>query len=281
MIASKKLLKEILYHNKEFLEDLVKNAKYYKQIINPDNNDFRNRKEYFGLVQSLKIISSYFNIVQIRTILLSLFDARDRKVLRCTDFKKLVSYLERFHFAYNALLAKRANSIDGMYKKYAKKIRKCDSEAELSEVIKQLRNDVEKKYPTLNEFKTAFIKLNYSKKEHPDNMKAKYAINILECYYSGVKKEVFAGDGSIEHILPESSGLHALNIGNLILLEGNLNNNADDVTYEDKRIHQYAKSSYKWVKDFANAHTTWNDSDIDQRAKEMAEDFYNNILKVY
>ena len=67
----------------------------------------------------------------------------------------------------------------------------------------------------------------------------------------------------------------------LILLEGNLNNNADDVTYEDKRIHQYAKSSYKWVKDFANAHTTWNDSDIDQRAKEMAEDFYNNILKVY
>ena len=277
----KKTIKGSSLSYKEFLEDLVKNAKYYKQIINPDNNDYSNRKEYFGLVQSLKIISSYFNIVQIRTILLSLFDARDRKILGCKDFKKLVSYLERFHFAYNALLAKRANIIDGMYKKYAKQLRTCNSRQELSEVIRRLRNDIEKQYPTIGEFKDAFIKLNYSKKEHPDNIKTKYAINILYCYYSGVKKEVFAEDGSIEHILPESSGLHALNIGNLILLEGNLNNNADNVTYEDKRIHQYAKSSYKWVKDFSNAHTTWNDSDIDQRAEEMAEDFYNNILKVY
>lgn len=266
---------------KKLLDDLVLNAKYYKQIINPDRNDYHNRKEFYGLVQSLKILSTDFNIVQIRTLLLSLYDSYDRGLIKLGDLKKIISFLEVFHFAYNTLLARPANIIDSMYKRYAKNLRKCKIQKEAIEAINDLQNEIKTKIPPINEFKTAFTRLCFSKKDHPDNVKVKYALNKLECCYSGAKKEIFADDGSVEHILPESYGSQALNIGNLILLELKLNNAAGETEYSKKRTAQYQKSSYKWMQDFANNHKTWSESDIKPRAEKMADDFYNNILSKY
>lgn len=61
------------------------------------------------------------------------------------------------------------------------------------------------------------------------NVKTKYAINKLNSFYS--ETEVFSDDGSIEHIISEREGGNALNIGNLILLEGKLNDEAGHKDY--------------------------------------------------
>ena len=58
-------------------------------------------------------------------------------------------------------------------------------------------------------------------------MKCKYALQKLNCYYQ--KKEIFEDDSSIEHILPECNEGNVTNIGNLIMLEGNLNTEADKI----------------------------------------------------
>lgn len=70
----------------------------------------------------------------------------------------------------------------------------------------------------------------------------------------------------------------ALNIGNLILLEINLNNAASHLPYNEKRDNYYLKSNYDWVKNFVSNHLEWTEDDIVARAEKMANIYYHGIL---
>ena len=96
-------------------------------------------------------------------------------------------------------------------------------------------------YVSYQEFESEFINLTYTKKSNnSDNVITKYVVNKIASYYDG--KEIFEDDGSIEHILPEANEIKKNNIGNLILLEQVLNEEADCLEYIDK-ITVYKKSS--------------------------------------
>lgn len=101
----------------------------------------------------------------------------------------------------------------------------------------------------------------------------------MHCFFSNGKEEVFPDNGSIEHIYPESAGEWAMNIGNLILLEINLNNDAGQAEYVDKKQMYYSKSNYDWVKHFINEHMSWTKKDILTRAEDMADIYYHKILE--
>lgn len=261
---------------KEFLDSLLSNAKIYMQIVNPKREDYNNRKEYFWLVQSLNSLNNYFNVVQVRIALLALFDLKQREIIDLKLLKRTIVYLENFHFAYNAILTGRSNRLESIYSNFAIALRKSHNKEEANNVINQkLVNLLEPQFPTFNEFKNRFINLTYSKKDNSLNVKTKYAINKLNCYYSG--KELFEDDGSIEHIFPESAGEQSLNIGNLILLETGINEEAGKKNYLEK-IEYYNKSKYSWVGTFVEQHLTWDDILIPDRAKFLAKEYYTKIL---
>lgn len=246
------------------------------KILNPTLSDYNNRKEYTWLVQSLTALTSYFNIVQVRIALLAIFDVKDRGLITANKFKETIIYLENFHFAYNSIISLKANKLETIYSNFARELRKCINSEDINKVIhEKLVAQLEKIYPNENDFCEKFAELNYSKKNTPSNVKTKYAINKLNCYYS--QKDVFEADGSIEHILPESSGEIALNIGNLILLEVNLNNEAGQNEYINK-IDVYKKSQYKWILLFCSRNPDWNEVMIKERAAMMAETYYHSIL---
>ena len=106
-------------------------------------------------------------------------------------------------------------------------------------------------------------------------MKCKYALQKLNCYYQ--KKEIFEDDSSIEHILPECNEGNVTNIGNLIMLEGNLNTEADKIDYAEK-LKVYEKSTYKWVHEFTDKYPVWEEKMIGNRARSMAALYYHKIL---
>lgn len=85
-------------------------------------------------------------------------------------------------------------------------------------------------------------------KDVVSNIKPKYAISKLDSFYSNT--EIFAVDGSIEHTIPETEEENSLNIGNLIMLEKRLNEEAGNKEYLEKRVI-YIKSNYLWIKNFA------------------------------
>ena len=278
-----KFMKKIVPANdetyKQFLQNMEKNAEYYMQIVSPSRTDYQNRKEYFWLVQSLDYLSDKFNIVQTRIALMAVLEIKERELITANKLKKLIQYLEGFHFVYNAVLSRKSNAFDSPYAGFARRLRGCQTKEQVNNCIEDLKSKLDKIYPSYNDFKSRFIQLKYSKQDTPDNMKVKYIINKMYCYFSNGKEETFPDNGSIEHILPESFGEAALNIGNLILLEVKLNNDAGQFTYSQKRNIYYSKSNYDWVRNFINENTSWDEENIITRAENMADIYYHEILE--
>lgn len=269
----------MIKHNdyEAFLNSLVENAKYYVQIIKPSREHYKNRKEYYWLVQSFKVLTDFFGIAQVRVVLMALLWAKDAEKISSKDFKKAILFLENFHFAYTAIMSGKANRLDGIYSKIAIRVRKCSSKEQTRKVLEsELYDCLKKLVPTEEQFTERFVELCYTKKSTPSNMKCKYALLKLNCYFQ--KKDTFEDDSSIEHILPESEGGNANNIGNLILLESSLNTEADNKDFADK-IPIYKKSNYVWVKQFTTNHHLLEKYVIQDRAKQMASLYYNSFIK--
>ena len=263
---------------REHLYDLEKESAVYVQIVNPERSDYDNRKEYYDLVQSLNVLNKYFNIVQVRVVLLSLFDVKHRELINLNKFKEVVRFLERFHFIFNALTSNKSNKFDSIYINFASKLRQCSTTSEVNTLIfESFIPELKSLLPKYEVFEEAFMSLTYSKKNNPNNLKSKYVLNTMYCYYN--MKPVFPDDGSIEHILPENDNDSTLNIGNLILLEDRLNKKVETKPYADKKAN-YIDSDYKEVKSFIAEHQDWKIADIQLRAKEMARIYYYDILKL-
>lgn len=259
---------------KLFLKNLEHNALIYRKIVAPQRQDYKNRKEYYWLVQSLENFNKVFNIINIRIPFLALLDAKERDVISMKTFKGIVTYMENFHFAYTAILSKGTNRVEKHYSTFAINLRKSDNKQNSNKIIEELKKNLESLYPTYIDFKNKFITLTFSKVDTPLNLKTKYAINKLNCYYNN--SEMFDDEGSIEHILPEEDN-KTLNIGNLILLEKNLNVEAGDKEYVSKKPI-YIKSSYEWVKKFVDENNDWNENAVDNRAEMLAETYYEKIF---
>ncbi|WP_346876829.1 DUF262 domain-containing protein [Clostridium sp. UBA5712] len=273
-----KTIKEEKY--KEFLEELEKMADLYVKIICPLTDDYENKKQYMYIIENLKYLNDYFNIKQIRVLLLALFDARiNRDILTNKKFKEILIYLHGFHFTYNALCTKRSNALEGKYSKFAIKLNKAKDKQVANKIIDELKENLDATFPSYEEFEQEFIKLEYSKHKNQSNMLSKYVLNNIEKHYSNL--DVCHINGSIEHILGEDTNRTCtLNIGNLILLEENINNKAEDKDIIEK-INIYGESSYKYVSNFRQDYNhikVWDEQIIKDRAKQMAKLYYVEIL---
>lgn len=263
---------------KEFLSEIERTAEIYVKTIYPQREDFKNRKEYFGLIQSIRILSNDFNIVQARIALIALLEARESEIITLKQLKSTVYYLENFHFAYNAICSMPTNKLEKIYSNFSISLRKCNDKVEARKILKSLHQQLDSIFVSYQEFENEFIKLTFTKENKISNIKTRYVINKISAYYE--KSELFDDEGSIEHILPESENKSNNNIGNLILLEQNLNIEADCLPYSEKCII-YRKSSYNWVQTFISENSEWNEDKILERAKQLSSLYYNKILQKY
>lgn len=264
-----------------FLEKLERNSNIYVKIINPYPSDYSNRKEKMYIVECLKYFTDYFNIKQIRVALLALINIYNfKKILTNKRLEEILTYLHGFHFAYNALCTKRSNALESKYSKFANNLNNCDDKESINKVISEFIKEIDAIFPEYSEFEKAFIKLEYSNKlTNKTNLLCKYVLNNIEEFHS--KTNVSPQDGTVEHILPEGRDVfYSVNIGNLLLLEGTVNEKADNKEFAEK-IEDYQLSSYKSVDFFVAEYketSEWDESIIGDRAKEMARFYYENIL---
>lgn len=259
----------------QFMSEMLEYAEYYSQIVNPTLAAFDNRQEYAWLVQSMKDLSDDLNIVQVRVPLMALLHAKSRDIISSQMLKKTVKYLEGFHFAYSVLTAGRSNKIEAFLSSFAIGLRKSTSKQESLQIIKQLITNLDSLYPGFDKFQEAFVRLVYTKNNVASNVLTRYALRRLCCFYC--KQEIVQGDLTVEHISSESEGEQSTQIGNLILLESKLNNEADNLSYEEKRLI-YAKSKQDWVLSFIEKYPVWDQSQFYKRAQDMARDYYEGVL---
>ncbi len=260
----------------EFLKQLLNDANLYAKIVNPQRQHFNNRKEYFGVVQSLNALSNTFNISQSRIVILALMNVKSKKLISLTDFKKCLYFIENFHLAYNAIGGLPTNRLESIYSKRAIALNNADNKIAVKMQISELKKSLSDIYISYPDFEEKFKLLTYTKKSVASNTRTKYVIQKINSYFE--QSEIFSDDLSIEHISPETENANNINIGNLIALELAINKDADMLGYSKKRS-VYKSSKYTWVNDFISKHKTWDQKDYNDRARDLARLYYQEILK--
>lgn len=271
----KKEEKKIKYFN--FIKDMEKESETYIKIIQPVlSEDFDNRQEYDWLVQSLKTLNDTFGLVQTRVLLLALFDIKNRNLISTPKFKEVILYIENFVFIYTGIAKKPANMYEARFSNLAIKLRKSKSKSDTNEILKDLLYTKfnEKDIP-YSEFESGFIEQTFRKGRYNSNILTKYIIKKISCYFEA--NELFS-NGTIEHILNENSKEEeTINIGNLIFLEDKYNQEAGDLSYVEKR-EIYGKSKNNQVKKFLEEYPEFDNKNVENRAKNLAELYYTKIL---
>lgn len=279
-----------------FLRELETASKNYAHIIKPEHDYFRTSSkgnnvakgdlEYF--VKSLNFLQNILNIEQVQVLLITLIDKYNTGLLSFKNMKSMVKFLEEFHFIYNGIMTERTNTLVNKYGKVARAIYKSEDQNQIMAEFNKLKEEFMSLLPKDNKkFISKFVQINYSSKTNgmDNNQKrknsiTKYAIYKIEERLSEDNKTNFDTiSATIEHIIPESSEKDrelVLNIGNLIILEKNLNEECENYNFEEK-LPIYKKSTYHFVKAFLKKYSKNKEISIAERSKDMGEKIYNLI----
>lgn len=278
--AFKKDIEKTTSSYKDFLTNLVDASELFKEIVNPNLKYFKNKREFQPFIDSIKRIESELSIRQARYISIALYDAYKRKVLKCQDLKKVGILLEDFLFAYTSITSGRANRYAGRFSSFARELHATTKRSDAIKLIKELSTDLAEKYPSKDQFIAGYKKLIYSSKgiKASECMKTKYALRRLSDYYASNNYNL--AEPTIEHIMPDNSNTPSISIGNLLLIEGPLNKEADRNNFS-KKLNIFTKSKNDLVKNFVKKYqncSEWNEEQISKRTEILAELTYDSVL---
>ena len=104
----------------QFIDDLISDAEKYIKIASPNWDDWKQQeeKDIYRSLNALKI----FELSQNRPFILSLFRAKESKLIKLSDLKNILAFIEGFHFLFTAVCSMRASGIEGSYSKAARAI---------------------------------------------------------------------------------------------------------------------------------------------------------------
>lgn len=261
-----------------FINDMEKAAKDYAIIAVPEPNRW-SQPEELSIYTSLNALC-IFNTTQVRIFLISLLDAKQRRVISHKNYKKVLTYLEYFHFIFTAICSSRPSGLERRYSSYARKLRKCNNKEESADCVNDLILDLKTSLPEYEVFETHFKTVLYTSKQERDKKLIQYILKKLEVFYS--TDELKPNSFTIEHILPESTGNDFVGmVGNLIPLGEKLNNELKNKDFKIK-IGKYVKSQYATVKKFIDEYRNeekWTKELIEKRTIDIAQILYNNIIE--
>lgn len=105
-----------------FISDLESAAKKYAEIISPNIESWK-QPEYLSVYTSLMAFN-VFGTTQVRMFLLALFDAKAADIISHKNYKKILNYLEHYHFIFTAVCSSRPSGLERRYSLYARLIKK-------------------------------------------------------------------------------------------------------------------------------------------------------------
>lgn len=262
------------------LSELNRNAELYSYIVNPNNLDFwDNKKSYQEIVDTLLFTKS-FNITQYRIAVLSLIRAKREDKITMKLFRNALVCIEEFSFIFFQLMSSRGSKVENLFSKFAVSLTNSQKTDAANVITKQLLDPLAELLPDLEGFTSYFIELKYTNtldKDLTDYEAVRYFINKINVHNNPNSKYV-DHNCSIEHILPDDKADEfTWNIGNLIPLESYLNEKLGNDNYDLKKSG-YKDSKYEEVLSFLAEHQTWDGDQIAERAKKLAEYYYNEIL---
>lgn len=266
----------------ELLKELNENVAPYIYIDSPNDLSFwDNKKAYQEIVDTLFFIKT-FNTTLYRIAVLALIRAKQEEKINMKWFKKSILCIEEFSFVFFQIFSSRGSKVEDLFSKFAIELTSCEKNNAISVINIKLLDELKKIMPSYEEFKGRFMDLKYTnslKKNSTDYTSVRYVINKINIYYSDNSK-IVDKSCSIEHIIPDDKINNITwNIGNLIPLEEVINNRLGEAKYDEKK-EGYLESDYKEVREFVKLNSTWEENQIEKRAEEIANLYYNKIMQI-
>lgn len=262
----------------QFLNDLETSSKYYSKFISPNKNDWKQPEELF--VYTTLGGLNIFNVTQIRSFLLALFEIKDNKLISYKNYKKILLFLEHYHLIFTAICSCRPSGLERRYSSYARQLRSCLNKVETADCIESLISDLKGSIPEYEIFESNFLKINCVSKNDKDKKLTQYILRKIERFYSS--DELIPNSFTIEHILPESVTADFVGmLGNLLPLGEKLNSEIKDRNFIYK-LTRYPESQYASVRRFLEKYSNelvWNKDKIEERTKILARIMYEEIIE--
>ncbi len=252
----------------DLLEDIILKSDFYKKIIYPEGKDC-------SLTESK--VFKFFKTRrqrQFRPLILSLMHQKNLGNLSEEEYNSTLMYLYNFFVCYNIIGQENSNKLEDVVYKYSGLLENNFSHQMLSDFKKAIKE----RMPGYNWFVIAFKKIGYSSSKHKlftgsqMSNSVRIVLDIIENYF-GDKNDY---DYTIEHIVPDSTEDEiVVQLGNLLPLEKNLNDEIGDMLLPDK-LSVYGKSKFLLVADFVKNYD--KDWDIEKRTEMLADIVFNKIL---
>ena len=269
----KTIKKSIINKEQAFslIRDLDYNADIFSAIQNPNDELWLNNKELINYLEELKL----YQVRQVYSLFLTGYQK-----LNIEDFTKLVKFCSIISFRYNVIGGLNPNEQEDIYNKVALDI--FTSNNYNVELLRPI-------YVKDSDFEQSFISKSF-KRTTRNHKIVKYILGNIE-------RKIFTNDiayesdiFTIEHILPESADENwgeftdeeinrsIFRLGNLALLEKNLNRDVGVLNFELKK-EVFLKSNSKFTIKVSEDFETWNESKLISRQKEMAK-YAKSIWKI-
>jgi uncharacterized protein with ParB-like and HNH nuclease domain len=239
-------------------------ADVYIALQNPDDDLWKNN---LGVKEALRELQ-LFNIKQTMSLFIS-----GKNNLSDKDFEKLVKTCSIISFRYNVIGGLNPNEQEDAYNSIALSITK-NTPFNL--------NDFKSVYVSDENFETTFSNKLFKDTGRSHKI-VKYIFSKMEKYKNKNDIPPDSDIYSVEHILPESADENwgdfdneAINrsvyrLGNLVLLEKNLNKDAGTKKYDEKRL-VYSRSNCKSTEALSRQFEIWNEENLSYRQRALAKD---------
>lgn len=266
----------------DFLSDLVTNAGHYSSMVNPNLTDWPQQEER-RIYDSLRALN-LFKVVQPRPLLLALKRARLTGKININDHIDVLTVLEKFHFMFTAVSSSRASGIDGKYSKTARAIESCTNRVQARAIIDELVTDLSAKVPSKDVFERNFMKLWFTNRRSKDKKLIQYIFRTIEKHKRSTN-ELTTNIITLEHIIPQSNSSardYVGFIGNLLPLDGAINNIADTAPFTEK-LTLFAGSELKIVEDFVAQNSTfsnWTEARVNQASRTYSDLAYDIVWAI-
>lgn len=254
------------------MEDIMLKSRYYHTIISPQKSGTnKNCSEI-----EYKVFSFFKEkrAEQFRPILLSLMNKKESKQLSSEKYENALQFLYSFFVCYNIIGEEKSNKLEDVIYKYAPILENNFREQELEIFI----SSIKKKIPSFQAFIERFKLLGWSNhndfyKSNKNKDRVRIVLELIEEHLSG---RIDFEDSTLEHIFPDSQNNENALIGNIILLENNINQNCKDKLIKEK-LKFYKNSNYKMARDLANR---YEDKEFlpSIRTDFLAKKIYKDIL---
>lgn len=256
----------------ELMDDIVLKSKYYHVILKPEK-DGNNKNCSYAEYYTLKFFKDK-RAEQFRPILLSLMKMRDAKEITLSKYEETLYFLYSFFVCYNVIGEEKSNKLEDVIYKYAPILENNYSE----EVLDNFINSIKKKTPSLQIFIERLKMIGWSNhhefyKTSKNKERVKVILELIEKHLSQ-REEI--QEATLEHILPDSENVNNALVGNILLLEDNINQNCKNKSLAEK-LSFYKNSNFKMTRNFAERYST-RDFYPNTRAESMAKMIYSEIL---